>query len=281
MHLQIDAKPLRAFMADFYVMSGIRIALFDASGTEILSYPADGVPFCREMRKCAAFARLCRESDLRAFSHCAETEKVLIYRCHAGLMEAVYPLRENGEAIGYLMFGQVGSRKDRAALTEDLEEVCRRFSVRVPRGAVSRLKMRSEEQIRACAKVLEACAAYIRQKGWAVPLHQNLIARLEQYVEEHPDGDLSVRGLCSALAVSRSSLYRLFPERRGGIASYVRKVRMEKAKELLETTDFSAGQVAAAVGFADEAYFRRVFRKETGRSVQDVREKEWILSDCS
>ena len=49
-----------------------------------------------------------------------------------------------------------------------------------------------------------------------------------------------------------------------GIAAYIKKLRMEKAKELLKQTDLTISQVAAQTGFSDYNYFCRVFKKETG-----------------
>lgn len=45
---------------------------------------------------------------------------------------------------------------------------------------------------------------------------------------------------------------------------YLRKLRMEKAKELLENTDLSVTEVALSVGYADLTNFERIFKKVTG-----------------
>ncbi len=49
-----------------------------------------------------------------------------------------------------------------------------------------------------------------------------------------------------------------------GIASYIKKLRLEKAKELLTQTDLTVSQVAMEAGFSDYNYFCRIFKKETG-----------------
>lgn len=44
------------------------------------------------------------------------------------------------------------------------------------------------------------------------------------------------------------------------------RLRVSRAAHLLETTKASVDEVAARVGYADAAAFRRVFRRETGTS---------------
>lgn len=48
--------------------------------------------------------------------------------------------------------------------------------------------------------------------------------------------------------------------------SYVTRVRVEKAKELMMTTEYKLVQIAAAVGYEDYQYFTRVFKKAVGET---------------
>ena len=45
---------------------------------------------------------------------------------------------------------------------------------------------------------------------------------------------------------------------------YVQTLRVEEAKQLLETTDQDTDTVAAEVGYEDPASFRRIFKRHTG-----------------
>ena len=45
---------------------------------------------------------------------------------------------------------------------------------------------------------------------------------------------------------------------------FIRVFRMEKAKELLENTTMKNYEIAEKVGFSDESYFSKVFKKMTG-----------------
>jgi transcriptional regulator GlxA family with amidase domain len=45
---------------------------------------------------------------------------------------------------------------------------------------------------------------------------------------------------------------------------YVQILRVEEAKQLLESTDQPTDEVALAVGYQDQAFFRRLFKRRTG-----------------
>jgi transcriptional regulator GlxA family with amidase domain len=48
------------------------------------------------------------------------------------------------------------------------------------------------------------------------------------------------------------------------IISYVQNLRIEEAKRLLETDGMGADDIAAAVGYENQTFFRRLFKRSTG-----------------
>jgi transcriptional regulator GlxA family with amidase domain len=55
--------------------------------------------------------------------------------------------------------------------------------------------------------------------------------------------------------------------------AYVQTLRIEEAKQQLETTDWSTDRVGAAVGYEDPAFFRRLFKRHTGISPARYRQR--------
>lgn len=48
------------------------------------------------------------------------------------------------------------------------------------------------------------------------------------------------------------------------LVDYVQAVRIEEAKQMLETSDLPTDAIAFEVGYDDPSYFRRLFRRKTG-----------------
>jgi AraC-like DNA-binding protein len=71
--------------------------------------------------------------------------------------------------------------------------------------------------------------------------------------------------LSNAMGMSRAQLYRkLQPIIRQAPGSYIQTLRIQKAKELLETTDMRVGEVAFKTGFQTPSHFTRIFTKHYG-----------------
>lgn len=102
-------------------------------------------------------------------------------------------------------------------------------------------------------------------------------ARLEiiqNYIDTHLSSpDLTPHNLAARFYVSRARLYRLFAPL-GGLASYIREQRLQRALVSLShpaNRNRYISEIAASVGFFDEAHFSRLFRRTFGISPTDAR----------
>lgn len=85
-----------------------------------------------------------------------------------------------------------------------------------------------------------------------------ILANLEQE-------DFDTNRLCKSLAMSRTQLFRRFKNLlQESPAHYIRCFRLQKARELLETTDLTVGEVAFKTGFQSQSHFTRVFIERYG-----------------
>lgn len=78
--------------------------------------------------------------------------------------------------------------------------------------------------------------------------------------------------LCRAVTLSRTQLHRKLKALTGqSTASYIKRVRLQEAQKLLNTTDLPIGDIALKVGFKDFSHFSRSFLKEFGSSPSQAR----------
>ena len=82
----------------------------------------------------------------------------------------------------------------------------------------------------------------------------------------------SMSRACEAVGASEDYLSRVF-SRELSLSpwDYLNRYRIQRAKELLHRTNDSIRSIAHQVGFKDQAYFSRVFRKQTGSSPNEFR----------
>ncbi len=265
-------QDLLELMKHFYVLTGIRAVLFDENYTELVSYPKDGIPFCSCMRENPNFKEMCRRSDIESFKRCTKTKALSIYKCHAGLIEATAPLTDNGAVIGYVMFGQITDEREKSELLEKLKKTCSEYTNNNVETEIKNIKYKSEKQILAASKILEACTSYILLKDMVRRSGKQLIEQVEKYVNEHMSESVNVESLCKALNISRTRLYEATsPYTSGGVAGFIRHIRLERAKKLITSTDIPVSEIAYKTGFSDYNYFLKAFKKNYGISPKNMR----------
>ena len=103
-----------------------------------------------------------------------------------------------------------------------------------------------------------------------------LVNKALDYLGEHYcDSELSVDTLCSYLNVSATYFSILFKRETGlSFVNYLTKVRMEKALQLLNTTDEKTYNISTMVGYTEPNYFSYVFKKHYGVSPSNYRKNK-------
>ncbi len=97
------------------------------------------------------------------------------------------------------------------------------------------------------------------------------------FIDENYFRDLSLSEIAGHVNLSSGYFSGLFKKELDmSFVEYLNNLRIEKAKELLVNTYLKAYEIAAKVGFGDETYFSRVFKKNTGISIQEYK-KKWLL----
>ena len=93
------------------------------------------------------------------------------------------------------------------------------------------------------------------------------------YIDGHfTEESLSLNQVAREVNISANYLSAVFSQEIGAtFTEYVTGKRMERAKELLRSTDKRSGEVAAAVGYKDPHYFSFLFKKTQGCTPRDYR----------
>lgn len=101
-----------------------------------------------------------------------------------------------------------------------------------------------------------------------------IIKKVQEHIESNFQEKISIDDLASRFALSRRSLERRFKKATDNtISQYTQRVKVEAAKRSLETSRENVGEVMYEVGYSDEKTFRKTFKKITGISPVQYRNK--------
>ena len=97
---------------------------------------------------------------------------------------------------------------------------------------------------------------------------------IDRFVQDEMLADFSLDRLASDLNVTPQHLSAMFKERVGvNFIEYVTRRRMQYAGRLLRENRMSTSEIASACGYADPAYFRRLFVRTYGMTPHEYRER--------
>lgn len=130
-------------------------------------------------------------------------------------------------------------------------------------------------------KVMELLKDYSYRISSEIEMQKNIGGKKQamlavDYIEKnYADPDLNLNSVCSYLSISTSRFSTIFKNITGETFMEVLiRIRMQKAKELLENTDLKNYEIAEKVGFSDPHYFSISFKKMTGKTPSEyAREK--------
>ncbi|WP_339264782.1 AraC family transcriptional regulator [Paenibacillus sp. FSL R5-0744] len=95
------------------------------------------------------------------------------------------------------------------------------------------------------------------------------------YIQEYYADPITLDSLAEVFNFSAYHLSSLFKEYTGmSPIDYLIRFRLERATELLMTTEASVGEIAASIGYKDVYYFSRIFKKRKGVSPAHFRTRE-------
>lgn len=100
------------------------------------------------------------------------------------------------------------------------------------------------------------------------------IKQAQEYIENNVTEKISVEDLSSKYAIGRRHFERRFKKATNNTpVEYIQRVKIEAAKKQLESTPKNVNEVMYDVGYTDAKAFRTVFKKITGLSPIDYRNK--------
>lgn len=118
---------------------------------------------------------------------------------------------------------------------------------------------------------MEAAARYVADNK--KEQSNDVIARAKVYINNNFSREISLDDVSREVDISPYHFSKVFKEETGeNFIEYVTGVRMERAKELLESSTLSMKEICAMVGYSDPNYFSRTFKKNVGITPTEYKE---------
>lgn len=96
------------------------------------------------------------------------------------------------------------------------------------------------------------------------PIDERLYG-INKYISDNYNVDLRLEDIAEKFGLNYNYLSTYFSQQMGeNFSEYLTKIRIEKARTLLRNTNMSIAEVAESVGYLDQSYFARVFKKIVG-----------------
>ncbi len=100
----------------------------------------------------------------------------------------------------------------------------------------------------------------------------NTLLEIQKYINEHYMDNISLHHLAEVFFLHPNYLSRMFKEKIGqNFIDYLTSVRVEKAKDLLKTTNWKIGEISLAVGYETPKYFSNIFKEKCGMTPKEYR----------
>lgn len=102
--------------------------------------------------------------------------------------------------------------------------------------------------------------------------HVDMMLKAQQCIRESLESTLSIQDIADKMGVSYSKFRKLFKEYTGlSPATYQQDLKLQRAKELLTTTNLSIKEIAYRLNFDSPDYFSAKFKIKTGRKPSEMR----------
>ena len=117
--------------------------------------------------------------------------------------------------------------------------------------------------------------AFAAKHSFSVYPNSVYVSQAISYIHRHYSDDISQSTVAEAIGISPSYLSKQLKEDLGiGFADYLCNYRIEKAMSMLKESNVSNKDISQMCGFSDDAYFSRVFKRNTGMTPKEYRKKK-------
>ena len=238
-------------------------------------------PFCATMAQSNRTCAACLEVQQQAVE--AAKDRPVTVTCFAGLCDTAVPVKLGERRIGFLQTGQVALKQPTQAGFKSISAKIMEWGPKIDLARLEEAylnsKVLTQRQHAAVIRLLEIFGQQLSASANRMTLQDAeaeppMIRRAKAYIAGNYGDPVGLDEMARTMHVSTFYFCKMFKRATGlTFTDYLGRVRVEKAKNLLLNPHLRVSEIAYTVGFQSLTHFNRVFRKLTGESPTDFREK--------
>ena len=261
------SEGLRGLLDDFCGGFNIALSLYSPDGSFLLSSPKRyPLPFCRKIGGWLYGPAPCKAQGRRMRHLAADRRESLVYTCHAGLRCCAVPICRNGRVLAVATIGDFrhGDEPGETALRDWLRDVGSPARLLDDFLAVPRLGIETERRI---TRLFGIVAEHAVSSGLIACGRSSLFERIVDYVHDHvTEPSIMLDEVAAHVSMSSSTVSHTVKKEAGmSFKRLVIEQKLEAAESFMAGGSApSIGEVAERIGYTDQFYFSRIYKKYRG-----------------
>ena len=265
----------RDYQAAFEKATGLPLSLHPpGAGHESgsMDRPAVGNSFCALMARTNRGCEACCALQWKLEEEAKLQPKTLT--CFAGLCETAVPVRVGDGLVAFLQTGRIliesPNQRQFTKTTRELLRLGTEIDLKQLEKAYYATRVLAPDQYESMVRLVTIFAGHLAACGNQLALQRSApddsaVSRARQIIDEGFREELSLGEIAQRVNVSAGYFSMLFKKATGlNFVDYVARLRVEKAKNLLQNPKFRISEVAYDVGFQSLSQFNRTFRRIVG-----------------
>jgi AraC-like DNA-binding protein/ligand-binding sensor protein len=277
-----SSQIFRDYQEAFQTATGLPLVL---RATGSFQLPLEGAretnAFCQMIgsssKACAACLGMQQRMDAQAPGEAATLQ------CFAGLYESVVPIKLGDRTVAFLQTGQVlfrpPTQKAFKAVLGELEKWKAIMDVDSLKTAFFETRVLAKARYGAVLRLLSSFAQHLSLLSNELMIKSAAaeppaVAKARAFIADHIGEPLALGQVARAANMSAFYFCKIFKGATGlTFTDYLSRARVEKTKQLLLNPHVRVSEAAYEAGFQSLSQFNRVFRRVTGESPSEHRER--------
>ncbi|MBR2354655.1 MAG: helix-turn-helix domain-containing protein [Clostridia bacterium] len=240
--------------------------------SSLMHFNTHANPYCTHVKSTKEGYERCLLQQRKVLGRLKQQDLPLCGLCHAGVLEYVYPLKNDRGVIGFISVSGYATKEGASRIPQTAKEFG--YAEPVLQKAYGTLCGTVPDRERVDTLIAPLCLmlelAYRKERG--EEKKENVLTRILRYIQMNYSVDLTEEELCRLFGCSRSYFSHTFRRETGkSFREYLTDVRLENAKRLLAFSHLNVTEISFAIGYTDSNYFSNVFKKKEGVSPRTYR----------